>query len=633
MRELETSQLFEPATRVQWLDLVAKVLKGSDFEKRLVARTADGLRIEPLYTRENALPEAQQAVPGAAPLTRGTHAVQAGGRWEVRQLHIEPDPERANTAILEDLDGGVSSLIVQIAAPGWSGLPYEGDAIERALEGVMLEACPVHLRAGEYTFDAAGCLLALWRKRGLAEAARHGGLAADPLGTLAATGALYHSIPKSLEMAARLAADSMAMEHVTALQADGRVYHNAGATEAQELAAMLATLVAYLRAMEAAGLGPDKALPKVAVTLALDADQFLGIAKLRAARRLVWRVAEACGAGDAASRVHFAAETSQRMLARRDPWVNMLRTTMACAAGAMGGADSITVLPYTWAMGRPDAFARRIARNTQLVLMEESGLGRVVDPAGGSWTVEKLTKDLADRAWHILQDIERKGGMGEALTSGFIQDEIARAAEARARLVATGGMQLTGTSAFPQLGADGITVEPWPTQVLSADLKGTRVRPLPMQRLSEPFEALRDAADAFAKRTGSAPRVFLASMGPLAEHGTRSTWARNFLAAGGIDVTDNDGFATAQDAVGAFAQSGLSVACIAASDQRYAELAEATVRALKAAGARWVLVAGRPGDVRIRLETAGVDSFIHAGCDMLAVLGELHVRLGIRPAS
>jgi methylmalonyl-CoA mutase len=627
MSEFESTDLFEPATREQWLQLVDKVLKGGDFEKRLVSRTSDGVRLAPLYTRADILAQAETAAPGRAPFTRGKAV--GSGNWDIRQRHAEPDPARANKALLEDLAGGVSSIELQIAAPGWFGLPYTGEALAQALEGVMLDVCPVILQAGEYTADAAGSLMALWRARGIPESGCVGGFNADPLGTLAATGALYHPVARSLQIAAQLAADSLPMPGVTALLADGRVYHAGGATEAQELAAVLATVAAYLRALEEAGVPPETALPKIAVTLAVDANQFLGLAKLRAARRLIWRLADACGAGAAVARVPFAAETSVRMMARRDPWVNMLRTTMACATAAMACADAITVLPFTWVLGRPDAFARRIARNTQLVLMEESGLARVTDPAGGSWAVESITEDLARRAWEMFQAIETKGGMAAALTSGFIQDEIDTAAEARARLAATGRLEMTGTSAFPMLGDDGVKTEPWPSDILSADLKGATVRPLRVQRLAEPFEVLRDAADAFARTSGQPPRVFLAPLGTLASHSTRSTWAQNFLAAGGVAAVTSEGYADAAQAAHAFSTSGATIACISGSDQDYAEHAEAMAKALKAAGAKQVLLAGRPDANDAKLRTAGVDDFIYAGCDRVGVLKKLHVALGV----
>lgn len=627
MTELRFNEGFPAADETAWRALVDKALKGGDFEKRLVSRTADGLAIRPLYTRPGG--PAASGLPGEAPLVRGTMPALAERPWNIGQRYADESPAAANAAILDDLKGGVSALTLQIAAPGQYGLPYHEGDLAAALQEVLLDSCAVNLCAGEYTPDAAGSLMALWRKAEVADAARSGGFGYDPYATLAATGALYHPATQALGIAADLVRTSLPMSRVTALAASGPVYHAAGATEAQEIAAVAATVVAYLRAAEAAGLSPADALPKIAIGLAVDTDQFLGIAKLRAARRVIWRIADAVGAAGAASRVVLRAETSSRMLARRDPWVNMLRTTIACAAAAMGGADEIAVLPYTHALGRPDAFARRMARNTHHVLMEESSLHRVADPAGGSWYVESLTDDLARKAWELFQSIEAKGGIGAALASGALQDEIAKAADVRAKLVATGQMELTGSSAFPKLGDDGVTVEPWPAQIPSADLNGARITPLRLHRLAEPFEALRDKADAFAKRTGQAPRVFLASLGPLAVHSTRSTWIANFLAAGGIDTINTEGF-TETAAVGrGFAESGAGIACLCSSDQVYGELGEAAAGVLKQAGAKAVYLAGRPREQEADLRAAGVDEFIFAGTDAIAVLTKLQAALGV----
>jgi len=626
MSDLRLADGFEQATEGQWLALVDKVLKGADFDERLVARTADGIALKPLYTRADAVAGADLAVPGSAPLTRGRP--RAGLGWDIRTFHVETDARLANTAILEDLAGGATSIVLQIAAPGGIGLAYNGNEIATALAGVDLTLCPVVLVAGEYTQDAAGSLMAVWRERGLPEAQWKGELGADPLGTLARTGALYHPLARSLEVAARLAADMRGMPGVRALIADGHPYHAAGASEAEELAAMLGTLLAYLEACDAIGLAPADALPKISVGLAADCDQLLTIAKLRAGRRLVWRIAQACGAEPAAADVTFASATAWRMLARRDPWVNVLRNTVACAAAAMGGADAICVLPFTFPLGRPDAFTRRIARNTQIVLQEESGLGRVADPSGGSFAIERLTDDLARKAWAIFQRWDAAGGMGAALTSGRVQDEIAATAAARARDIATGRLPLTGASAFPRLGDDGIRVEPWPRPVLSADLKGETAPPLPMARLAEPFERLRDAADAFATRTGAPPRVFLANLGTRAEFNSRTGWITNQLAAGGIAAIDTDGFTAPADLGRAFAASGAEVACLCASDAVYGDLGEAAAMALAAAGARHVLLAGRPKSADA-LKAAGVDQFLAAGDDMIAMLLALHVVLGV----
>ncbi len=629
MTELSLMEGFSVPERAQWLALVEKALKGGDFDRRLVSRTADGLKISPLYGRAEAPQGLAGQQPGAAPYLRGASAATITPPWDIRQIHAEPDAGGANAAILEDLEGGATSLKLQIAGSGRLGLAPDAGTLGAALKGVMLDVCPIALDAGEEVATAAASLGELWKAAGISEIARLGAFNADPLGTLARTGSLRQPLDAAMSEAAALAKSALGAPHLTALVADGHPYHAAGASEAQELAIVLATLAAYLRALDAAGIAPADALPKIAINLAVDADQILGLAKLRAARRLVWQVADACGAGNAVAHMTFGAETSLRMMAKHDPWVNMLRTTIACATAAMGGAQSITVLPFTWALGQPDAFARRMARNTHLVLQEESGLGRVLDPAGGSFAIETLTADLAATAWKLFQEIEAAGGMAAALTSGRIQGDIAKVAEARGKLLATGRLAMTGVSAFPKLGDDGVKVTPWPEAPPPVGGGAIRISPLPARRISEPFEALRDSAEAHAARTGSPAKVFLACLGDLAGHGARATWVMNFLAAGGVGAAQSDPLTNASEAVTAFKASGASIACICGADADYVELGVAVAAALKAAGAERVYLAGRPRDIEGTLQSAGVDAFIYVGVDALETLGALHKALGI----
>lgn len=617
---LELASGFPAPSYEQWKAMVDKALKGADFDKRLVTRTADGIAIKPLYARKDALVSAQGDMPGSAPYTRGTNPVRFGYGWDIRTIHIEQDPATANKAILEDLQGGVNSIALHI---GTSGLPATKEALAAALDGVMLDVCPVVLGPGEAAFEAALALNAIWAERSIGNVMRQGSYGCDPLGTLAHQGYLNEALDTALARAAALVETARPYPHVTALTADAVPYHVAGASEAQELGIMLATLVAYLKACERGGITPAKALPKISVALAADADQFSTIAKLRAARKLVWHVAEACGAGDAAARVQFACPTSYRMMAKRDPWTNILRTTIACAGAALGGADAICVLPFTFALGKPDAFARRVARNIQIVCQEESHLGRVTDPAGGSWYVEQLTAETAKKGWEIFQDIEARGGMLPGLTTGYVQEMIEQTAQARAKQIATGRVELTGVSAFPLLGDDGIKAEAWPQAQASSGTPEIEVRRLNMHRLGEAFEALRDASDA---KGGF--KVFLASMGEIAEHNVRSTWIKNYLAAGGITALMSDGYKTPEDAAAAFKASGATAACICSSDAVYANVAEATAKALKDAGASLVLLAGRPGDKEAALKSAGVDQFLSAGADAVATLKGLQEKLG-----
>ena len=604
----------------QWKALVDKALKGADFEKRLVTRTADGIAIRPLYAHKDELVAAQGDIPGVAPFTRGPAPVRRGLGWDIRTIHIDQNPAEVNKSIMEDLQAGVTSVALHIGGPG---LAASKDALAQALDGVLLDVCPVVLIAEEAAFDAAAALNGVWSDRNIAASQRSGDFGADPLGTLARQGQLATPIDTALARAVALVKTALPTPNVRALCADGVAYHVAGASEAQELGIMLATLVAYLRASERGGIAPADALPKITVALAADADQFSTISKLRAARKLVWSVAEACGAGDAAAKVQFACPTSFRMMAKRDPWTNILRTTIACAGAALGGADAICVLPFTFALGKPDGFARRVARNIQIVCQEESHLGRVTDPAGGSWYVEQLTEEMAKKGWEIFQDIEARGGMLPGLTTGYIQELIEATAQTRAKLIATGRQELTGISAFPLLGDDGIHAEPWPKPAASS--KGPaeiEVKQLSVHRLGEAFENLRDASDA---KGGF--KLFLASMGEIADHNIRTTWGKNYLAAGGIEALVSDGYKSPEAAAAAFSASPAKVACICSSDAIYADVAEATAQALKQAGASWVLLAGRPGDKEAALKAAGVDQFLTAGADAVATLKGLQDKL------
>lgn len=620
---------FEAATRAKWLALVDKAIKGADFEKKLVTRTADGIRIEPIYTRETSVAALQTAVPGHAPLTRGASSEVQGLGWEIRQRVNAGNPDQANREILSELEGGSNGILLEIEAPGQAGCRIASAAdMTAALAGMRLDLAPLELRAGLGAADAASHLVAALSGLGIPPQSAQVFLGLDPIGSLARWGTLPSPIQQVLIETMALAREARdAAPAMRTVKVDATLYHEAGATEAFELAALGATLIAYLRMFEAAGIAPDEALGQIAFTVSSDTDLFATVAKLRAARRIIWRIADASGAGDAAAGLHLSANSSFRMMARRDPWTNMLRSTLSCAGAILGGANAITALPFTAALGEADDFARRTARNIQIVLQEESWLGRVLDPMGGSWYIEALTDELAKTAWGLLQEIEGKGGIIAALDQGFVQDKIATDAAARAKAIATGRQELTGVSAFPLLGDDGVKVRP-PRKAPAVRGK-EMVRPLAPHRLAEPFEALRDAADAHAQKTGQELKVFLASLGPVIEHTARSTWIKNYLAAGGIAALTSDGYASAEEAAQAFKASGATAACICSSDALYAEHAEATAKALKQAGARLVLMAGRPGDREAALKSAGVDQFLFAGADAVATLKGLQEKLGI----
>jgi methylmalonyl-CoA mutase len=620
---------FEAATRAEWLVLVDKAIKGADFEKKLVTRTADGIRVEPIYTRETSVAQLQAAVPGHAPFTRGASDAVQGLGWEIRQRVNAADPSEANRQILSELEGGSNGIVLEIDAPGQAGCEIKSAAdMSAALSGMRIDLAPLEIKAGLGAADAAAQLVSALPGIGIAAKSAQVFLGLDPIGSLARWGTLPAPAQQTLVETIALAREIRdEVPLARTVKVDATVYHEAGATEAFELAALGSTLIAYLRMFEAAGVTPADALGQIAFDLSSDTDLFATVAKLRAARRLIWRIADASGAGEAASQLHISASASYRMMARRDPWTNMLRSTLACAGGVLGGANAITVLPFTAALGEADDIARRMARNIQIVLQEESWLGRVLDPMGGSWYIEALTDEMAKTAWGLLQEIEGQGGILAALDKGFVQDKVAAAAATRTKAIATGRQDLTGVSAFPLLGDDGVKVKP-PREVPAVRGK-EMVRPLTPHRLAEPFEALRDAADAHNKKSGRELSVFLASLGAVIEHTARSTWVKNYLAAGGVASLTTDGYASAEEAAKAFKASGATAACICSSDALYAEHAEATAQALKAAGAKLVLMAGRPGEREAALKAAGVDQFLFAGADAVATLKGLQEKLGV----
>ncbi|MGW7729338.1 methylmalonyl-CoA mutase subunit beta [Streptomyces canus] len=587
---------FPDANLEQWHGLVAGVLRksgkevsGTAAEDALSTALEDGLRTRPLYTAHDAAPD--PGFPGFSPFVRGARAEgNTTGGWDVRQRHAVAD----NTAVLTDLENGVTSLWL---VAGKGGIPVT--SLGKVLDGVYLDLAPVALDAGSQVNSAAQELLRLYDERGIDRKAARGSLGADPLGHEARTGEVSDFAPV-VPLARRCAEEYPGLR---ALTVDALPYHEAGGSAAQELGASIATGVAYLRELTEAGLSVEQACAQLEFRYAATADQFLTIAKLRAARRLWARVAEVCGAPGAGAQAQHAV-VSPVMMTRRDPWVNMLRATIATLAAGVGGADAVTVLPFDHALGLPDAFARRIARNTSTILVEESHLSRVIDPAGGSWYVERLTDELAEAAWRFFRTIERDGGQAAVLRSGRLRTDLATTWAQRSKKLATRREPVTGVSEFPFLSEKPVVRDPAPEQPAGG---------LPRVRRDEAYEDLRARSDAHLAATGSRPRVFLAAIGPAAAHTARTTFAANLFQAGGIEpVTE-----------GTFEESGATEVCLCSSDALYEERAEDVAGTLKAEGARHVFLAGRPG------QYSGVDSYVFAGCDAVAVLTATLDRMGV----
>lgn len=422
----------------EWRRLVMKTLVGSDFSL-LQHRTRDDVVIEPLYqARRDALP-----IPG-----RGAHT------WTVVQIVDDADPERANEQALSDVANCATGLQLRFAGSalaGGSGLPAAADALSIALDGVDLASVAIRIDPHPHVLETAAWLADLVARRGTAPERADIAFGIDPVGNQA-----VHEPTRAVDPQAFVAcfAELRARGFTGALaELDARVVHEAGASEAQELAFVLASAVWWLRALPISSRPASAVLPSFGASLAVDCDQFLTIAKLRALRLLWWRLGELCGAEPTSLLVH--AETSHRMMTRADPHTNLLRTTIAAAAAALGGADSIAVLPFTAATDAPDPSARALARNTQLILAEEAGLGLVADPAAGSGVFEDLTDALAEKAWVEFQRIESEGGVLESLRQGAFQARVATARAALAAGLCSGASPLVGATIYRAGEVDG----------------------------------------------------------------------------------------------------------------------------------------------------------------------------------
>ncbi|BDN82085.1 MULTISPECIES: methylmalonyl-CoA mutase small subunit [Mycobacterium] len=610
--------------RERWRGAVAGVLSktarpdsagfGDQPERLLNTPTYDGIAIRALYSAFDELPE--PPLPGEWPYVRGGDALRdVNSGWKVVEAVPQPDASvvDANQALLGMLGDGVSALLVRVGDHG-----VAPDQLEGLLAGVYLNLAPVIVDAGAQYRAASEAMLRLAAGLDTDQRATMSiDLGADPL-TATLSGRPAPSIDDVLAIAGRVAGD----RGVRTITVDGPAFHNLGATAAWELAATIGAAVAYLRLLTESGLSIGDALAQIGLRLAADDDQFMTLAKMRAARRLWARVAEVAGDPDGgAATLH--AETSLPMMTQRDPWVNMLRCTLAAFGAGVGGADTVLVHPFDVAIaggfpGTATSFARRIARNTQLLLLEESHVGRVLDPAGGSWFVEDLTEELAQHAWQHFQAIEARGGFANA--HDYVAGQIAELAARRADDIAHRRIAITGVNEFPNLDEPAL---PQPDRGFSPDGCGK------LLRYGAEFETLRDRSDAYLSDTGARPRVLLLPLGPLAEHNIRATFASNLLASGGVEAL-NPGTVDAQGVATAVAEAGSpTVAVICGTDRRYRDEAPAVVEAARSAGISRVYLAGPPGALDEAVDVASrPDEFLTAKINAVQALSDLLTRLG-----
>jgi methylmalonyl-CoA mutase len=605
---------FPSRSEADWRRAAEAALKGAPPET-LASSTADGIRIEPLY------------VPGSGP-----RPLRADGPWRIIARLDHPDPREANAQALDDLAGGADGL--QVVFSGGAG--SYGFGLTRS------DSATLHAAFHGVGFDAGALFELDLGRNGVDDARGFGALVersgADPADCLVSFGLDPYAAsafgPFPADWAAHLSPFIGAALGLRAMGfagplvlADARLVHAAGGAPVQELAFALGAAVGLMRALEAAGLPLDEARGQLAFRLAADADEFVTLSKLRALRLMWGRVEEACGLEPRAA--HVLAESAWRMMTARDPYVNVMRGAMAAFSAGLGGADCVSVLPHSLALGLPDSLARRLARNGQLILLRESNLGFVADPTAGAGAFEALTNAYCDRGWAFFQEIEAGGGLAAALASGAFQQQVQERAAALRRDVARLKSPITGVSAHASLAETPVDLAPGAPE---RDESARPIGALQPMRLAEPFEALRDRSDAILEATGSRPRATLVALGPEPSHRRRVAFMRDWLEAGGIEPVYEGEAATPGEAVERVKRSGATLACLCGDDAAYAAGGEAFAAAIKAAGVKGLCLAGRPGEAEGALRAAGVDMFIFAGADAVAALESLYRRLAAHDA-
>ena len=631
---------FSAAGFEDWRRLVNQALGTRSFDEALKSSTYDDIGIEPLYVDSGAK---ISAIPGLR-----------GGPWDIRQMPLHPDPLVANREILADLEGGATSVHLKFHPASWgSADPGCGIVIgdQAAFDCVLKDFRPdiaaISLDPGPDFLRAIGMVTDFWAREAPSADQVRGFWGIDPLGVLAGHGQLFAPLDAELaRMAALAALAADRWGNVRAVVVDSAVYHNAGASEAQELAAALATGIGYLRAMEAHGLAIEQAARQIVFRFAADADVLMTVVKLRAFRRLWQGVLERCDVRDPPpANLHVL--TSSRMLTRLDPWVNILRLTIAGFAAGIAGADAITLAPFTAALGIPDCKARRLARNIQLLLIEESNFHRVTDPLSGAYSVEALTDELSAGAWKLLRYIEGQGGMAEAIRSGWLRAQIAKVVGERRRRLQCREELLTGVSSFPKLdeatvrpleidpviyepldhkGSTAIDIEGFKDPVPESET-GEKTETLAPIHLAEPFENLRAWALEWAVKNGRAPRLFMANLGRPSDYNGPATYARNIFASAGFEAIPAEGFKDKAALGEALHGVEAEAAVICGTPEDCRARAGEVMDVVRAAGIEPVYLAGEP-EILTSQDQATLSGAFYDGMDAVAELETLQDHLG-----
>jgi len=682
---------FSPASYEDWKTAAEALLKGAPFEKKLLTETVEGITLQPIYRQGSVEGLAHIGLrPGSTGSPRGGRASGfLDAPWDSLQEISAGDPGEFNRQLLAGLNAGQTGVL--LTTDGATALMLDPDEAEpgevgacglsltsladwkRCLAGVFPEAVSLHVKPGCALVPLASFLAAWADGCGVEASKLRGGFHADPIGHWLSFGSLpapYEEMMDHLKAVWDIA--GKALPEYGLVACSGMPFHAAGGSAVDELSLMLAEAVEYLRQLGERGLDPTVVAPRLTFHFALGSNFFMELAKIRAARIAWARIQESFGIEEPAP-LRAIARTGRFNKTAYDPYVNLLRTTTEAFCGVLGGLEALTVGTFDECVRESDPFSRRIARNTHTILAEECELKRVVDPAGGSWFVENLTDEVLRSAWSRFQEIEAAGGIAKAFRSGVVSELCGKSKAEQKKRLNQRRFSLIGTNVYANpteermdprlpdykkiresrvtaLGEDASTGEESlddPAGLIATARRGATVgafrrgliyrggpfetvEPLSRDRLAGNYESLRGAAADFKKRTGSAPKLFLANLGPLRKHKLRADFTSGFFGSGGFEVLYPNGFSDPESAAKAFSESGAIVAVVCGSDDQYAEQFVLFAKALKAAhSSGTVVLAGHPGDSEQKFREAGMDTFLWTKSDNYALNRELLERAGV----
>ena len=682
-----------------WRDACIALLKGADFDRKMYTKTYEGITFSPMYFHADTEPiQPTKSFPGMGDYLRGVNPNgYVNAPWGIAQACDETFPAENNELLKHEIEKGSTIYNVKVdcatrkgkdareckhIGKGGVSLTTLGD-VESLLKDLKLDQYPLYVYTGESALPLLAMIVAAVKKNGGDVAKLKGVIGANPIAEYAANGRLTQDLDKLFDEAATSA--KWAVKNAPAVKTifvKSNVFSNGGANDIQEVAYTLATGVAYLRALLDRGLTIDEAASQIMFSFSMGANFFMQIAKLRAVRPIWAQIVKAFGGNAESQKMHIHGRPAKFFKTVYDPYVNMLRDTTELFSGVVGGVDSFENSTFDEPVRKGDEFSRRIARNMQIILQEEFGLLQPIDPAGGSWAVENLTKEIKEKIWAEFQVIEGKGGIVAALKEGYPQDQIAAILAARFKAAETRKDRIVGNNMYPNMTEERIDARPESQEhnmkvrkttidvylskvdsaavadalddvkdgcancVIAAAEKGAtiaeirkalgtaevaEIKKIEAHRWSERFEALREKTEKFKASTGDNVKIFLANIGPIPQHKARADFTTGFLQVGAFQVLGNNGFPTVDEAAAAAKESGADAVVICSTDATYPEIVPALAPKLHEAlpNATVYLAGTAPAELVEPYKQAGIDDYINVRANCYKVIQALQQKKGM----